>query len=96
MALTADKIELAKQIADVLEEGIKAGPHVFYGSTYYTGSDYCKNLIKPLLEKYHIDTLLESLPPHGVLCLCPVLTPLGSYSIKACLSQLSIAMRMTL
>ena len=65
MALTADKIQLAQQIADALEEGIKAGPHVFYGSTYYTGSDYCKNLIKPLLEKYHIDTLLESLPPHG-------------------------------
>ncbi len=65
MALTADKIELAQQIADALEEGIKAGPHVFYGSTYYTKSDYCKNLIKPLLGKYHIDTLLESLPPHG-------------------------------
>jgi len=64
MALTADKIQLAQQIADALEEGIKAGPHVFYGSTYYTGSDYCKNLIKPLLGKYNIDTLLESLPPH--------------------------------
>ncbi|MCK4821467.1 hypothetical protein KA005_37220, partial [bacterium] len=31
----------------------------------HTKSDYCKNLIKPLLGKYHIDTLLESLPPHG-------------------------------
>ena len=65
MTLAPDKSELAQQIADALEEGIKAGPHVFYGSTYYTKSDYCKNLIKPLLGKYHIDTLLESLPPHG-------------------------------
>ncbi len=63
MALTADKIELAQQIADVLEERINAG-HRLYGSTH-TKSDYCKNLIKPLLGKYHIDTLLESLPPHG-------------------------------
>ncbi len=64
MTLAPDKIELAQQIADALEEGIKAGPHVFFGSTH-TKSDYCKNLIKPLLGKYHIDTLLESLLPHG-------------------------------
>jgi len=63
MTLAPDKIELAQQIADALEEGIKAGPVLFFGSTY-TKSDYCKNLIKPLLEKYHIDILLESLPPH--------------------------------
>lgn len=65
MILAPDKIELAQQIADALEEGINAGPLVYYGSTYNTKSDYCKNLIRPLLEKYHIDTLLESLPPHG-------------------------------
>ncbi len=65
MTLAPDKIELAQQIADILEEGIKAGPLVYYGSTYNTKSDYCKNLIRPLLEKSHIDTLLESLPPHG-------------------------------
>ena len=64
MTLAPDKSELAEQIADVLKEGINAGPHVFYGSTL-TKSDYCKNLIKPLLEKYDIHTLLESLPPHG-------------------------------
>jgi hypothetical protein len=64
MKLEADKIELAQQIADVLEEGIEAGPHVFFGSTR-TQSDYCKNLIKPLLGKCHIDTLLESLPPRA-------------------------------
>jgi len=64
MTLAPDKSELAQQIADALEEGIKAGPVLFFGSTY-TKSDYCKNLIKPLLGKYHIDTLLESLPPHG-------------------------------
>jgi len=63
MTLAPEKCELAQQIADALEEGINAGLHVFYGSTL-TGSDYCKNLIKPLLEKYDIDTLLESLPPH--------------------------------
>ena len=64
MTLAPEKCELAQQIADVLEEGINAGRWVFYGSTH-TKSDYCKNLIKPLLGKYHIDTLLESLPPHG-------------------------------
>lgn len=63
MTLTPDKIELAQRIADALEEGIKAGPHVFFGSTH-TKSDYCKNLIKPLLGKYDIEILLESLPPH--------------------------------
>ncbi len=63
MTLAPDKSELAQQIADALEEGIKAGPHVFYGSTH-TKSDYCKNLIKPLLGKYNIEILLESLPPH--------------------------------
>ena len=63
MTLAPDKIELAQQIADALEEGIKAGPHVFFGSTH-TKSDYCKNLIKPLLGKYDIEILLESLPPH--------------------------------
>jgi len=64
MTLAPDEIELAQQIADALEEGINAGPLVYYGSTYNTKSDYCKNLIRPLLGKYHIDTLLESLPPH--------------------------------
>ena len=64
MTLAPDKIELAQQIADVLEEGINAGPRVFFGSTH-TKSDCCKNLIKPLLGKYNIDTLLESLPPQG-------------------------------
>ena len=63
MTLAPDKSELAQQIADDLEERINAGPHVFYGSTF-TKSDYCKNLIEPLLKKHHIDTLLESLPPH--------------------------------
>ncbi len=63
MTLTPDKIELAQQIADALEEGINALSHVFFGSTY-TKSDCCKHLIKPLLEKYDIRTLLESLPPH--------------------------------
>jgi hypothetical protein len=48
MTLGPDKIELAQQIADVLEEGINAGPRVFFGSTR-TKSDCCKNLIKPLL-----------------------------------------------
>lgn len=61
MTLAPDKIELAQQIADVLEEGIDALHHVFYGSTY-TESDCCKHLIKPLLGKDNIDTLLESLP----------------------------------
>jgi hypothetical protein len=61
MTSTRDKIELAQLIADLLQEGIDAGPHVFFGSTR-TKSDYCKNLIKPLLGKYNIDTLLESLP----------------------------------
>ena len=64
MTLAPDKIELAQQIADILEEGIKAGPLAFFGSTH-TKSDICKNLIRPLLEKSHIDTLLGSLPPHG-------------------------------
>ena len=64
MTLAADTIELAQRIADVLVEGINAGPHMFFGSTH-TKSDYCKNLIRPLLEKSQIDTLLESLPPHG-------------------------------
>lgn len=63
MTLAPDKIELAQQIADALEEGINAGPRVLFGSTY-TKSDCCKNLIKPLLGKYRIDPLLESLPPH--------------------------------
>jgi len=64
MTLAPDKSELAQQIADVLEERINAGPHVFYGSAYYTKSDYCKHLIKPLPVEYQIDTLLESLPTH--------------------------------
>lgn len=64
MTLAPDKSELAKQIADVLEDRINAGPHVFYGSAYYTKSDYCKHLIKPLSGKYQIDTLLKSLPTH--------------------------------
>lgn len=64
MTSAPNKSELAQQIADVLVEGINAGPHVFYGSTYNTKSDYCKNLIKPLLGKYNIEILLESLPPH--------------------------------
>lgn len=64
MKLAPDKIEIAQQIADALKEGINAGPLVYYGSTYYTKSDYCKNLIKPLLGKYNIEILLESLPPH--------------------------------
>ena len=64
MTLAPDKSELAQQIADVLEERINAGPHVFYGSAYYTTSDYCKHLIKPLPREYQIDTLLESLPTH--------------------------------
>ena len=63
MALTADKIELAQQIADALEEGINAGPWVFFGSTR-TKSDYCKNFVRPLLEKYDVHTLLKSLPSH--------------------------------
>lgn len=65
MKLAPDKIELAQRIADILEEGINALSPVFFGSTY-TKSDCCKHLIKPLLGKYHIDTLLESLPPQGV------------------------------
>ena len=64
MTLAPDKSELAKQIADVLEDRINAGPYVFYGSAYYTKSDYRKHLIKPLPREYQIDTLLESLPPH--------------------------------
>jgi len=52
MTLGPDKIELAQQIADVLEEGINAGPRVFFGSTR-TKSDCCKNLIKPLLVVCH-------------------------------------------
>lgn len=64
MTLAPDKSELAQRIADALVEGINAGPHMFYGSTL-TGSDYCKNLIKPLLRKYNIEILLESLPPHS-------------------------------
>ncbi len=61
MALTPDKIELAQEIADALEEGINAS-HQLYGSTF-TKSDCCKCLTKPLRGKYKIDTLLESLPP---------------------------------
>ncbi len=64
MTLTPDKIELAQQIADVLEEKINALSPVFFGSTY-TKSDCCKHLIKPLPGKYQIDTLLESLPTHA-------------------------------
>ena len=64
MTLAADKIELAQQIADVLEERINALSHVFFGSTY-TKSDCCKHLIKPLPGEYQIDTLLESLPTHA-------------------------------
>ncbi|MHC4690013.1 MAG: hypothetical protein ACYS5F_10295, partial [Planctomycetota bacterium] len=63
MTLTADKIELAQQIADALEEGINAGPAVFFGTTR-PKSDYFENLIKPLLKKHQIEILLESLPPH--------------------------------
>ena len=63
MTLAPDKSELAQQIADVLEERINALSHVFFGSTY-TKSDCCKNLIRPLLEKYDVHTLLESLPSH--------------------------------
>lgn len=62
MTLASDKIELAQQIADDLKDAIEAGPHVYYGSNYYTKSDYCKNLIKPLIKKYNIEVLLESLP----------------------------------
>ena len=64
MTLTSDKIELAQQIADVLEERINALSHVFFGSTY-TKSDCCKHLIKPLPREYQIDTFLESLPTHA-------------------------------
>ena len=64
MTLTPDKIELAQQIADVLEERIDALSHVFFDSTY-TKSDCCKHLIKPLPREYQIDTLLESLPTHA-------------------------------
>ncbi len=61
MTLTPDKSELAQQLADVLEEQINS-VHRLYGSTF-TKSDCCKHLIKPLLEKHQIDTLLKSLPP---------------------------------
>ncbi len=64
MTLPPDKIELAQQIADALEEGIKAGPHVFFHTTH-PQSAYGENLIKPLLGKYQIDTLLESMPSHS-------------------------------
>ncbi len=64
MTLTPDKIELAQQIADVLEERIDALSHVFFDSTH-TKSDCCKHLIKPLPREYQIDTLLESLPTHA-------------------------------
>jgi len=57
MTLAPDKIELAQQIADALEEGINAGSQVFFGSTR-PKSDYFKNLISPLRGKYRIDTLL--------------------------------------
>lgn len=63
MTLAVDKIELAQQIADALQGGINAGPRVFFRSTR-TKSDYCKNLIRPLLEKYDVHTLLKSLPSH--------------------------------
>ena len=63
MTLATDKIELAQQIADALQAGIDAGPRVFFGSTR-TKSDYCKNLIRPLLEKYDVDTFLKSLSSH--------------------------------
>jgi len=63
MTLATDKIELAQQIADALQAGIDAGPRVFFGSTR-TKSDYCKNLIRLLLEKYDVDTFLKSLSSH--------------------------------
>jgi hypothetical protein len=63
MTLSADKIERAHQIADVLEERINA-VHRLYGSIH-TKSDCCKILIEPLLKEYRIDTLLESLPPRA-------------------------------
>lgn len=64
MTLTPDKIKLAQQIADVLEERINALSPVFFCTTY-TKSDCCKHLIKPLPGEYQIDTLLESLPTHA-------------------------------
>ena len=64
MTLTPDEIELAQQIADVLEERIHALSHVFFGSTY-TESDCCKHLIKPLTGEYQIDPFLEPLPTHA-------------------------------
>ena len=65
MTLTSDKIELAQQIADVLEARINAVHDLLYHSTYYTNSDCCKHLIEPLLGENQIDTLLESLPPNA-------------------------------
>jgi len=67
MRLAPDKIELAQQIADVLEEGIN-GCHRLYGSTH-TKSDCCKYLIRPLLKKHRIEILLEFLPPHVAMSL---------------------------
>ncbi len=64
MTFTPDAIELAQQIADVLEDRVNALSHVFFGSTY-TKSDCCRHLIKPLPGEYQIDTLLESLPTHA-------------------------------
>lgn len=60
MTLIPDDIEMAQQIADVLQEKIDALPR-FYGS-HYTKADCCKFLIGPLLGENPIDTLLESMP----------------------------------
>ncbi len=65
MTLTPDKIELAQQIADALEERINAIHEVFYHSPYHTKEDCFKHLIKPLLGENQIDTLLEPLPPNA-------------------------------